>query len=177
MFEPRNVIGGCPQVVLHGLLVITEHAVRNQRKSATVSRKQNIQSFESLLRIAFLVVIPEGSAVAVADVLAVALASSVSNRCFNVIDDEDRSGLFGRFELKSKLLLDSGEQGRGGVVGGGCIVGSPHELEVVAVSEVGPVDDNSAGNPGKFFSDEPHGKALAIEITAARADTLAAGPG
>jgi hypothetical protein len=37
MFEPRNVIGGCPQAVLHGLLVITDHAVRDHRKSATVS--------------------------------------------------------------------------------------------------------------------------------------------
>jgi hypothetical protein len=56
MFEPRNVIGGCPQAVLHGilgLLVIAEHAVRDQRKSATVSRKQNVQRFEILLRIAY----------------------------------------------------------------------------------------------------------------------------
>jgi hypothetical protein len=35
MFEPRIVIGGCSQAVLHGLLgilVITEHAVRDQRE-------------------------------------------------------------------------------------------------------------------------------------------------
>jgi hypothetical protein len=56
MFELRSVIGGCPQAVLHGilgLLVITEHAVRDQRKSATVSRKQNVQGFAILLRIAY----------------------------------------------------------------------------------------------------------------------------
>nr|WP_035359827.1 hypothetical protein [Edaphobacter aggregans] len=56
IFEPRNVIGSCPQAVLHGILglfMITEHAVRDQRKSATVSRKHDIQRFKLLLRSAY----------------------------------------------------------------------------------------------------------------------------
>ena len=39
-------IGGYPYAVLHGnfgLLVIAEHAVRDQKENAAIARKQNVQ--------------------------------------------------------------------------------------------------------------------------------------
>jgi hypothetical protein len=102
---------------------------------------------------------------------------SVRSRQIDVVNDEDGCSLFGGFKFKPKLLLDSSEQGRGRVVGRGCVVVGPLKLEIVAIAQVGLVDNDVAGNPGELFRDEGHGEAFAIEMAPTGADALTAGPG
>jgi hypothetical protein len=64
-----------------------------------------------------------------------------------VINDQDRRGLLSGFKFKAKLLLDSSEEGRAGVVGSKNIVRGPLQLEIVAIAEVGLINNNAAGNP------------------------------
>ena len=93
-----------------------------------------------------------------------------------MVDDDDWDGFFSGFEFEAELLLDGGEEGWSrGVVGDGCVIGRPLELEIVAVGEVGFIDDDATGELGEFIGDDGHGKPLAIEIGAADADGFAVG--
>src|ERR1039458_9386495 len=89
----------------------------------------------------------------------------------DVVDDENVDGTFGGYEFEAELLLDRGEDGRGGVgwrrrgrqsgVGGagvrsGAVVGRPLQRDVVVAGEAGLVDDGAAELAGEDGQKEGH---------------------
>lgn len=89
-----------------------------------------------------------------------------------MVDDQYGNGFFGGFEFEAELLLDGGEEGWGGVIGVGRVVGGPLEFEIVAAGKSGFVDDDAAGDLGDLLGDDGCGQALAMEVCAADADGL-----
>jgi hypothetical protein len=81
-----------------------------------------------------------------------------------VIDDQHWDGLFGGFESEAELLLDSGEEGGSGVVGGRFVVWSPLKFQVVATGELRLVDNDTACDLGQLIGDGSHGQTLTAEM-------------
>src|ERR1700744_6249421 len=97
------------------------------------------------------------------------LPHSIWCRQIDMVDHQHRNRLLRRLKLKPKLLLNRRKQRRSRVVTSRCIVGSPFQLEIVAIRKVRLIDPDTPSDLRQLFRYAWYGQAFAIEMGAAGA--------